>query len=281
MDEKTCESSGIPEWMKRALECPVCLETIIDPPIFICENSHGHSVCFTCHESIQKKDKMCPICRNKMNKKRNMAMESMVDSLPIKKVKCKYDGCCFKKTTIEAVKRHEEEECLYRYIPCAHCDDNKIPLKRLADHLTQTHKAHVPLDTKFRVATSIWSTFGANPNRLTTFVLKIKGNGESPTFVCNWCALDEITLLFWTAYIGPKDSAANYTYTLQIEGNRESRKKKFCYECTRFCIPCDLSHQEVKDKRCAVMVERDLIEKAKMQSQGKLRLHYSLTIENV
>merc|ERR1719423_216251 len=55
------KTSAIPDWMEQGLECPVCLETIMDSPVFICENPQGHSMCSGCHESLQNnEDKKMP-----------------------------------------------------------------------------------------------------------------------------------------------------------------------------------------------------------------------------
>jgi len=91
------EKPEIAEWMKKALECPVCLEIIMDPPVFICENSQGHSMCSTCHKSIQQKDKMCPVCRGPMENRRSVGLETLVENIP-NKATCKFEGCDFKRS---------------------------------------------------------------------------------------------------------------------------------------------------------------------------------------
>ena len=42
-------SASGPSWseLKDALECPVCLKVIMDPPIYSCENLHG--LCYRSH----------------------------------------------------------------------------------------------------------------------------------------------------------------------------------------------------------------------------------------
>ena len=43
----------LPEWyrdMEKDLECPVCLNSILDPPVYVCENQHD--LCSTCHEKL-------------------------------------------------------------------------------------------------------------------------------------------------------------------------------------------------------------------------------------
>ena len=139
----------ISEDLKSALECPVCLDTIIQRPIFICENDQGHSVCSTCHIQIYtKQDKLCPVCREKMGTRRSVVLENVVESLP--KIKCLHDGCGFQGLEAGAVLRHVED-CEKRYIPCAHCDEKKIILKNFVEHLVK-HK-RVCHTGKFRSGT--------------------------------------------------------------------------------------------------------------------------------
>ena len=262
--QKTSDvGSEIPDWMKRALECPVCLETITDPPIFICENPQGHSLCSTCHDSVMKKDKKCPVCRKDLQHRRSMGMESMVENLP-NKVLCKYDGCDFKRSDTGAVKKHEEE-CENRHVPCAYCDD-KVGLKRLTDHLINQHQGGKQLldsDEKFTVPFEVWINKKKDTIQMN---FKVTNDLIGPqNFIINVCSFDEVTRIFWVAHIGSKDSALNYKYTLQIENYQEGQnaaKKGYEFECTRKCVPCDLSHEDVKTERCAIMLERSLIEKA-------------------
>ena len=68
---------SLPDWMAKSLECPVCLETIKDPPIF-----QGHALCSTCREPLKAQDKPCPVCRGKLLDVRNLAVEKMLEQLP-------------------------------------------------------------------------------------------------------------------------------------------------------------------------------------------------------
>ena len=128
------QASNQPEiqgWMKDLLDCPVCFEVMGDPPIYICENTHGHSLCFKCHQSLAKEAKpSCPICREALAGRRSLVLENMAEKLP--KITCKFDGCNFKKSEEAAVKKHEES-CENRLVPCDHCQGSgKIMQKKLA-----------------------------------------------------------------------------------------------------------------------------------------------------
>ena len=51
---------SFPDYVVKSLECPVCLETIKDPPIYLCEKGHG--LCQTCREPLKAQDRPCPVC---------------------------------------------------------------------------------------------------------------------------------------------------------------------------------------------------------------------------
>jgi len=265
--------SEIPAWMKKALECPVCLDTIMDPPVFVCENSQGHSVCSTCHNSIKKNDRVCPVCRSRMTQRRNVAMESMLEGIP-NKIKCRFDGCDVRRSTEVAVKKHEEE-CENRYVPCAGCDDSKIGQKRLAEHFIKEHRdGKRDLDNRqFNITYSMLSQSGAKGQDVYFMT-----DGRGPqTFLLNSCSLDRNCRLVWIAHIGPKESAYNFKYTIKVLDNKEynAGREKFVAEATRHCVPCDLSHKDVTDKLCGVVLDKDTIDQA---ITGEGRLRYNLTI---
>ena len=49
----TVRSKELPAWykeMEKDLECPVCLNNFLDPPIYVCVNMH--ELCFTCHKKL-------------------------------------------------------------------------------------------------------------------------------------------------------------------------------------------------------------------------------------
>ena len=87
----------LPDWVAKSLECPVCPETIKDPPIFQCEKGHG--LCQTCREPLKAQNKPCPVCRGKLVDTRCLALENMLEQLP--KIKCKYEGCTFGRSNDE------------------------------------------------------------------------------------------------------------------------------------------------------------------------------------
>merc|ERR1719300_1494402 len=127
----------LPSWMadlEDILECPVCLKTLLDPPIHQCEN--GHCFCNSCHETLQRIGEDCPVCRNRLTNARNLTVEKMLDKLP--KIKCRYENCNFKRAWIDTVHQHETD-CLFRLVECSACEEG-IPLSSISDHLETAHE---------------------------------------------------------------------------------------------------------------------------------------------
>jgi len=262
------EASAVPEWMRQALECPVCLEIIMDPPIYQCENPQGHTVCSACHETLLKERKPCPVCRQELKSRRNVTLECMLENDP-SRTKCKFDVCDFKRLDAEAVKKHEDE-CENRDVACAWCYE-KISLRGLAQHVVEKHYN----GTEFKM-----DSFGRTLH-LSSWAYLLKKEQAVFTvtaddhckFLFNWCSSGDVKL-FWVAYIGKKVLSSNYKYTLQVES--KDRAKKYIFEGTRNCIPCDLSHTDVKKKKWALVLDNDLLADA-TKEDGKLC--YTLTID--
>ncbi|XP_018319942.1 uncharacterized protein LOC108733333 [Agrilus planipennis] len=83
-DDKKDPPSSIP----TILECPICY-TFMRAPIFQCQT--GHSFCFTCTPAFKE----CPMCKGKMLKTRNFALEDIASEHVID-CKNKSLGCDFK-----------------------------------------------------------------------------------------------------------------------------------------------------------------------------------------
>ena len=108
---------SLPDLCDEILQCPVCLETIKDPPVFLCEKGHG--LCYSCRDQIKAQGKPCPVCKGKLIDARNWAVEKMLEKLP--KTKCKYEGCTFSRSDTQLVKNHEEkckqrQDCFFTYV---------------------------------------------------------------------------------------------------------------------------------------------------------------------
>jgi len=105
-------------------------------------------------------------------------------------------------------------------------------------------------------------------------VISVAGEAENcHKFLFNWCALDDDFTLFWVAYIGQKDLSTNYKYTLKVESKEDA--KKYLFEGTRMCLPCDLSHTDVRKKKWTLVLDKDLIAEATREDG---RVVYNVTI---
>jgi len=179
-------------------------------------------------------------------------------------------GCNFKRSNAEAVKKHEDE-CEYRYVPCAECDE-KIRLRGLAQHVVEKH--YKGLEFK---ANSFGDTLPLvmQPSSDLKKDQAVISVDDGYKFLLNWCSLDDNFTLFWAAYIGQNSLSSNYKYTIQVQRSKDE-PWKYVYEGTRECIPCDLSHTDVKNKKSALVLDKGLIDDATKEDD---MLHYTLTID--
>ena len=171
-------SKTLPDWVVKSLECPVCLETMIDPPIYQCEKGHG--MCSTCRETIKAQNKPCPVCRLKLTDARNVVVENILEQLP--KIKCKYEGCAFQRADSQLVKTHEEDECRERPVKCERCQE-PIAMSKLVGHL-QTEHDLPPLGYRNLGTEKFYST---DKHTLTTSTQHPFGKVNNvPEFILNW-----------------------------------------------------------------------------------------------
>ena len=71
---------SLEDLVAEKLECPVCLQTIKDPPVFLCTN--GHELCHKCREPLKAEGKPCPVCQGKLLDVRNRFAEKMLEDMP-------------------------------------------------------------------------------------------------------------------------------------------------------------------------------------------------------
>ena len=260
-------SFSLPDWVAEQLECPVCLKTIQDPPIFQCEQGHG--LCSTCRKPLKDEGKPCPVCRGKLTEVRMLAVEKMLEKLP--QTKCKYNGCTFTRSDAQLVKGHEDGECRQRPVKCGLCEMD-IAWSKLSDHLKTNHK----------LKPFIYHSFGSDmgmilakraywiQNPLQGGFLKGYSIFRTPyehkelEFLSNWQQYDNLMTLFWISFCGTKKEAKEFEYTLKIESSADKKagRTKFLLTATRECISCDLSHEDVKRSGNALVLSKDMLAKA-------------------
>jgi len=238
-------SSSLPDWAK-SLECPVCLNTIEDPPIYLCEKGHG--LCNACRETIKAQNKPCPVCREKLTDARNMACEDILKNLP--KIKCKNNGCTFQRLDAQLVKIHEDEECTEKLVQCKLCPES-IALSQLFSHLKTKHQPRP----------------NTRPNTVTLSArhVGILLEFDDSEFIINRAYYDENVALFWVSFCGPPREARKYKYTIKIASSYDEAAEagKFILTGTGDCTSCVVPHEEfLKNPKEAVFISRQAWKKA-------------------
>ena len=252
----------------ETLECPVCLETIRDPPVFLCAN--GHELCFPCRGTLKAERKPCPVCQSELTDARNRAVEKMLEKLP--KTECKHEGCAFSRANDELVKRHEEKECGLRPVMCETCKQ-PIAMSQIYDHRINIHGM-----------ISHFIILGQGRNLKTTPVdfwqelLHEPLNLGSNKFFFNMKPYDANLSMFWISLVGTQVEANEYEYTVKIKKPTEQGEDRtYLFPGSRDCMSCDVSHEAMKEKGKALFLDRDLMERATDRNDGKM--HYTLVIK--
>ena len=259
----------LPNYMVKALECPVCWETIEDPPIFLCEKGHG--MCQTCRDPLKAQDQPCPVCRGRLTDTRNLAVENMLDQLP--KIKCKNEGCAFQSADSQLVKTHEYE-CSERPVKCVKCQE-PVAISKLWGHLQTKHgitpfpyknlgeeKGFIPV--LFQFPSSGWNSRCP----LT------KVNNELEFFI-NWKSYGANAVMFWISFCGTPKEAKKYEYTIKIQSSADKKagRTKVLDISTGDCISCEVSHEDAKKKGVMLfsLHIEDILKKAAGGSDDKLQ----------
>lgn len=259
----------LPDWVAKSLECPVCLETIEDPPIYLC--AKGHGLCNTCREKIKAQGK-CPECRSKLTEARNIALEQMLENLP--KIKCKYDGCNFQRVNDELVKIHEDEECKEKPVKCQLCPES-LALSKLYSHLETKHN-RISCDL---ILGKVERTFGCklDHNNMTN-IMKVNNDLE---FILNRKHFDLNVTMFWISFLGSPIQAKQYKYTIKILSSADYKagRKKYIVSGTGECLSCQVSHEDVKKTvEEALLFSRKKLEKEAEEDDEK-KLWWAVMIE--
>ena len=109
----------------EALQCPVCLEIVLEPV----QTSCGHLFCTKCVRGVTK----CPACREQFTSMLDHFNNRRVRSL---RVKCPFtaNGCKWV-GDLGDVGDHEAARCEFLPKPCPYCDFTTIQKEELQEHL--------------------------------------------------------------------------------------------------------------------------------------------------
>ncbi|XP_063368963.1 E3 ubiquitin-protein ligase sina-like [Cydia amplana] len=242
---------------ERAMECPVCLETMT-APILQCQR--GHSLCSRC---TSRGLTQCPICRSPMTDMRNWAFEDIISKVntpapaptpaaPSSKLLCPHKdaGCGF--TFSQAKARELDEhanECIFRDMLCplgaAFSNCFWIgKLKNLMDHFKQSHPSSCEIvsgvDTELELPLTqdlVKVYLAATGNMHFIITMKI----DKTTSTASWAV----------QHIGSKKNARLYTYEIYLTSKQDVRRRSVLVEhCVNDVVePLDI----IMEGRCAVM----------------------------
>jgi len=284
MKRKRNDEDVPPEWLKETLECPVCFGVIRDSPIYLCEGAIGHSLCKACYRPLFEKRLPCPICRVKLLGRRSNLLEILVEKLP---KGCKYRSCKFQNSNVKLLLKHEEDECFHRKIPCGLCD-KRIAMSEFIHHVKFEHyfrqrQHQVDADNQFEYF-GFEMFFNLNLQNLDEegigkgsiqFAYEVDvGTDVGIEFLINWrTASDQKCLIFWISNLGPKDEADWFKYSIKIKCDKGD-----LFGGTRHCVPCDISHAEMKDQQCGILIDKKLLQEAARDLDNQY-VAYSIKIE--
>jgi len=247
-------SLSLPDWVAESLDCPGCLKTIKDPPIYLCEKGHG--LCSTCREQLKAEDKSCPLCRGKLTDTRSLAVENFLEKLP--KIRCKYDGCTFERSEKQLVKNHEDQDCREKPVKCRLCPES-VAMSKMVSHLKTKHNRKSVGLTIMNKELGVWTS---NPWRVgieeqaTHPLSKVNNDLE---VILNWESYDENIKMFWISLTGTAKEAKKYEYTLKLLN--KDVKEVIATKKTE-CLSCDMSSHDVK-KATALFLTRDDMKQAR------------------
>jgi len=250
---KKAKTGDLPAWykeMEKDLECPVCLESFLDPPIYVCENQHG--LCSTCRKNLVDQKKSCPVCSGKLTDKRNRIVEKMLEKLP--GTKCVYPECTFKRANPKAAMDHKED-CIHRRAPCVICEE-PVPMSRLNNHLT-THGRKVMPPPEHDNA----ETFVIPYNWQGVFMLKVPPDTpiRGVSFYLNSVGYHDNNMMLWVSYNGPKKDRYKYQFQMDLFGDKDGNH--IAMSCTKYCVPCDVPLSDIKEKHLGVFINKELAKK--------------------
>jgi len=284
----------LPSWiedLEDTLECPVCLRIFLDPPVYYCENQHP--LCSKCHQPLFKESKPCPICRGQLTEKRSFVIEKIIDKFP--KTPCKFEGCSFSKADRELVIYHEIG-CANRLVDCGLCESAQVNLSSLPEHLETVHKRAIfdmPYPGEMELEAPVGNSWKIQhvvkvkiPEKIRLVPADREQNRPGTnaflthdlTFLFNSLKTADNSYFFWVASTKAPQAAKNYKYTLKIQKSADKKAgiKGYLFSGTRSCVPCDISHQAMKARKCCLQIENELIQEATFGNDGRLEFRISI-----
>jgi len=75
--------------------------------------------------------------------------------------------------------------------------------------------------------------------------------------------VDNDYVMVWVSVLGTKEEAGKLEYSLRFYNvrDRDERRKNYLFWGTMACVPCDISHEEMKFQRLGCGLSRQLMDK--------------------
>jgi len=269
--EREEDKSGL-KWLLDALECPVCLDPMLETQILVCTNDQEHSLCLECHKDLDKKGQSCPVCREPLSKKRNLGLEKIAQNAPVAWINCRFQGCMFKRLSSDSVKEHENNDCLRRMVQCGECKC-QTQLNKLAAHLVDQHNRLIWAQCRPNVEHSFWIDFAFNQSEVDQIPKVIQVDNKNLNIFFNWAEVEKKFYLFWVSFGGPKKEAVRYEYTIKIISSKEKKlgQTKILAEGTNSCVPCDVTPDQMKKMIDCFVVGKKVVKRASEGNDDKLQ----------
>jgi len=274
--EKRKANVSLQDLVAETLECPVCLQTIKDPPVFLCAN--GHELCHKCREPLKAERKPCPVCQGELLDVRSRFAEKVLDKLP--KTECKHEGCSFARSDTQLVKSHEERECRLKPVKCEDCKQ-QIALSQLYNHMVTIHKenpCHAKMGEDGSFTQRLRIILASRPQWNPTLLDVVNSDFK---FIIYFKRYETNLWMFWISICGTQAEAADHTYEFKIKNSTEKQAKEmYIFSGKRDCVSCDVYHEDMKEKKDALFINQALLERAAMENDGQfLKFSYALKIE--
>jgi hypothetical protein len=195
---------------KELIECPICLNSATEGPIWTCKN--GHHVCNTCKPRLVN----CGSCRQPITT-RSLQLERMRDLIPMT---CQFTGCEIEMKSKD-IKGHEETCNKAPLFNCANLRcKKKLMLKDLISHITTCHTKIKKRELgRIGFLTSITKSLQGSQD--FNWASRFKFNEEYFFMQTKKITKDKIWLM-WLYYPGLAQDAAKYTCRIKVHHPEEN-----------------------------------------------------------
>jgi len=178
-------------------------------------------------------------------------VEKMLDRLPTRKC-VHYPECSFQRIDHQAVLDHEED-CSHRKAPCGICG-HSVAMSNLNNHLKGEHGDLPSKNFKY------WEL------RYTVETQKMLHGFLGDQFYFNKMCLNDNNMMLWVSYNGSRKDNRKYQFSIEVVNEDD----QMVLSCTKFCVPCDMSRDIIRDKFLGVVINKDLAQEISTGGDGEI-----------